>query len=128
MRPRRIHPKKLGIQRVRKPRQRMPVGGVVSSKGPFQCVPTETSFYLRILSDVVVVVKIDESIVPNWQIGKYGQQNQGKREDECPLAWGRKQFAGLQRSFGSCDLSCSKGHGVGFILSCKKSRHCAEVS
>ena len=93
MRTRRIHSEQLTIQCMGKPRQRMPVRRIVSSERPFHRVPSETSSYVRVVGDVVVVVKIDEGIVPNRQVGEHGQQNQGKGEDESPLTRRRKQFA-----------------------------------
>src|SRR5437764_6134377 len=123
MRTRRIEPKQLVIQRMGKPRQWMPVRSVVSSECPFHRVPTETSSYVCVFGDVMVVVKIDKGIVPNRQVGEHGQQNQRKSEDESPLTWRRKQFVCFQRSFRICDVSCDRGHCVLLILSCRKCGH-----
>src|SRR6478609_3897902 len=121
MRSRRIHPKELAIQRVGKPRQWMPVRGIISSERPGDSVPAQTRFNVCVLSYVMVVVEIDKRVVANRQVGEHSQQHHGEREDETPLTRRRKQFPRFQRRFRSCELSCDRGHWFsGPILSRKK--------
>ncbi len=54
--------KELIVERVRQPREWMPVSLLLGSESPGDCVPTQAVADVRVLGDVAVVVIIDEGV------------------------------------------------------------------
>ena len=53
---------KLAVQRVRQPRYRMPVSGIVGRHRPSHRVPGQSVLDVLVIGDVNVVVVVDESV------------------------------------------------------------------
>ena len=59
----RIQTIKLTVQHMGNPGQRMPVGGMEMGEGPDDSLDRQTARDLRILIDIVAVIKIDELVM-----------------------------------------------------------------
>ena len=51
---------KLGVQHVRQPCQRVPIGYIGSSKGPNDTLAGQSFVHVMIFDDVLIIVKIDK--------------------------------------------------------------------
>src|ERR1039458_5536762 len=76
--------KKLVIQGVRQPSQRMPVGLIVGRERPLDRVPVQTSLHVRVVGDVNRVVVVDERVMIYRIVEREGRGHQQKTQDPCP--------------------------------------------
>src|SRR4051794_7236572 len=58
----------------------MPIAGVPRSEGPNHIRPTQAGLNVRIRSDVVRVIVIDEFVAADREVNHAGRQNQGQTE------------------------------------------------
>ena len=58
--PDRTGAKPLRVEHEGQPRQRMPVGGVTELESPFRIIPSQPGQYMRIGSEIILVIEIDE--------------------------------------------------------------------
>ena len=77
----RIKLKKLAIQGVREPGQRMPIGLIVGGECPLDRVPVEPVLNVNVLGDIAIVVVIDERMMnrrvvksERWRLQGQGQE------------------------------------------------------
>jgi hypothetical protein len=75
---RRIQPEQLNIEHVRKPGERVPVGGMPGLKRPGQPFPAQTALHLRIGGYVILIVVMEEVVQANRPEG--GQRYRGKQQ------------------------------------------------
>ncbi len=78
----RIQPVKLAIQHMRKPGERMPIGRMQMGKGPDDASSRQTARDVRILKDVIAVIKIDELMMNRLAEDHPGDCGQKKADPE----------------------------------------------
>lgn len=103
----RIPLKKLIVDGVRNPSQRMPVPLGIRSESPLDCLPGETMLHLRIVEDVAVIVEINECVPGDRVIEGQDAQPEQQADNECAFFRGRKQ-AVFGKSVASCGLRISR--------------------
>ena len=72
----------LHVRHVRHPRQRMPVTGVELGECPFHGLGIDSLFDVRILGDVIGIIKRDEAAVFDSEVGGNRKRHQNKQADE----------------------------------------------
>src|SRR5207253_1642913 len=73
------------------PRQRMPIGFIKRSECPANRIPVETAAHVQIVSDVTIVVIVDEGMSADWVIERKRRHHQKQAEHEVALLGRRKQ-------------------------------------
>src|SRR5271166_2513733 len=94
-----IESKELAIECVRKPGQRMPVGGTRGGHRPDHCLQVEPVLHVRILQYVTEVVSPDERVMSNGAVQHSGCNRQ-KRTDYENLPAGAKAVTDAARNAG----------------------------
>src|SRR5580700_1047906 len=84
-----IEAKKLAVQGMRQPRQRVPVSGAKGRERPLHGVPGQAALNLGISQDVYGVVKIGESILNDGIVERERDRHQQQAEDDDALFAGR---------------------------------------
>ena len=79
-----IQLKKLAIQGVREPGQRMPVGLIVSGERPLDRVPLQAGLHVHVFRDVDGVVVVDERMLVYRIVEREGRDRQQKAQDPGP--------------------------------------------
>lgn len=77
----RIRLEQLVVQSVREPRQGMPIRRIVRSKGPFQGLPTQPRPDVGILSDILIIVEIDKTVMDNRIVDSERRNRQNEAEN-----------------------------------------------
>ncbi len=81
----RVELKKLAIQSVGKPGHRMPVGRVVGGESPRDRIPGEPRLNVDVVSNIGVVVVIDEGVMNRRVVENDGGDDQDKAENQGSL-------------------------------------------
>ena len=77
--------KQLIVERVRQPREWMPVSLLLGSKSPGDCVPAQALVDVRIFGDVAVVVIIDEGVAIDRVVERQGSRHQQEAQNYVAL-------------------------------------------
>src|ERR1700758_1756479 len=87
----RVHAKQRDVQSMRHPRERMPIGLLGGSGGPRNGVSGQSLTDVGVLSDVTVVVVINEGMVVDWVVESQSYDRQQQAHDRVALFSGREQ-------------------------------------
>ena len=94
---RRILVEELPIQRVRQPRDRMPVALLHGCQCPCERVAGQAVSDVRVLGDVAVIIVIDEGMAVDWVVQGQRGDHQQETENDVALFWRGEQI-GIFRS------------------------------
>ena len=87
----RVHAKQRDIQSMRHPRERMPIGLLGGSEGPRNGASGQSLTDVRVLSDVTIIVVIDEGMAVDWVVQSQSCDRQQQAHDRVALFSGREQ-------------------------------------
>ena len=92
--PARIKTVDLRIQHMREPCQRMPVRLELSGQRPDDALRGQAGGYVRVLINVIGVVKINETVVPDLSVDEEIDRNEAERDpdDRSISSWQRRHF------------------------------------
>ena len=94
-----IEAEELAIERVRQPRQRMPVVFVERGEGPRNCPPAKARLDVRVLGNVGLIVVVDEGIMVDGIVDGDGCQDEQQGCEDELVARGRLRSADVRRFF-----------------------------
>src|SRR3984885_12961370 len=106
-----VEMKKLNIERVRQPRQRMPETSL-SRRGqrPLETLPIESAADVGIVGDVAVVVAIDKRVARNRVVKNQSSQNQQQTQNCISLRRRGEQASARWSSLSSLKFCGTRRH------------------
>src|SRR5580698_1992225 len=87
-----VHPKKLNVQCVREPRQRVPVGLLRAAEGPGDGGPVQSGFHVSVSRDVAVVIEVHKLVSRHSAVNQKRQQYEQETKGNLVVLVQRQRF------------------------------------